>query len=124
MPKFILIIDDSESIRELVAMVLESAGFIVKKAIDGQDALHFLTDPEIQLIITDLHMPYLDGIKLIGEIRKIELHSTTPIILLTTELSAAKKEEARMAGATGWIVKPFNQQKLLDIVKRLIGSSC
>ena len=122
MQKHILIIDDSESIRELVSMILENAGYFVLKAIDGQDALKYLTNPEIQLIITDLHMPYLDGIKLIGEIRKIELHTTTPIILLTTELSTAKKEEARMAGATGWIVKPFNQQKLLEIVKRIIGN--
>ena len=122
MQKHILIIDDSESIRELVSMILENAGYFVLKAIDGQDALKYLTNPEIQLIITDLHMPYLDGIKLIGEIRKIELHKTTPIILLTTELSTAKKEEARMAGATGWIVKPFNQQKLLEIVKRIIGN--
>ncbi|PKP22603.1 MAG: two-component system response regulator [Bacteroidetes bacterium HGW-Bacteroidetes-21] len=123
MSKCILIIDDSESIRELVALTLESAGFFVKKAIDGKDALSYLINNDTQLIITDLHMPNLDGIQLIGEIRKIEQHTTTPILLLTTELSAIKKEEARMAGATGWIVKPFNQQKLLEIIKRLIGGS-
>ncbi len=123
MPRFILVIDDSESIRELVALTLESAGFKVKKAVDGQDALHFLFDHDIRLVITDLHMPNMDGIQLIGEIRKIDNHLTTPVLLLTTELSAAKKEEARMAGATGWIVKPFNQQKLLEIVRRLIGNN-
>lgn len=123
MPKAVLIIDDSESIRELVALTLASEGFIVKKAIDGLDALHCLTSYDLQLIITDLHMPNMDGIQLIEEIRKNDRYSTIPLLLLTTELSATKKEEARKAGATGWIVKPFNQQKLLEIVKRLIGNS-
>ncbi len=121
MSKTILIVDDSESIRELVGLTIENAGYNVLKAIDGQDALNYLTNKDIHLIITDLHMPNLDGIGLTKEIRSSLIHKSSPILLLTTELSTQKKEEARLAGATGWIVKPFNQQKLLDIIKRLIG---
>lgn len=120
MSKSILIIDDSESIRELVALTLESSGYKVDKALDGLDALRFLDGREINLVITDLNMPNMDGIELIKEVRKKDGYSTVPILMLTTESQAAKKEQAKSAGATGWIVKPFVQEKLLEVVKKVI----
>jgi len=120
MSKSILIIDDSESIRELVGLTLESSGYKVEKAVDGVDALRFLDGREINLVITDLNMPNMDGIELIRSVRKKEGYATIPILMLTTESQAAKKEQAKAAGATGWIVKPFVQEKLLEVVKKVI----
>ena len=118
--KTILIVDDSESIRELVGLTLESAGYKVDKGVDGADAFRLLDGREISLVITDLNMPNMDGIQLILEIRKHEGYATIPILMLTTESQAIKKEEAKAAGATGWIVKPFVQEKLLEVVKKVI----
>jgi two-component system, chemotaxis family, chemotaxis protein CheY len=120
MSKNIVIVDDSESIRELVSLTLQSAGYAVEKGIDGQDALKFLDGRDIALVITDLNMPNLDGIQLIREIRNHKEYATVPILMLTTESQTAKKEEAKAAGATGWIVKPFAQEKLLEVVKKVI----
>ena len=119
MGQTILIVDDSESIRELLALTLEGAGYAAIKAVDGTDALTYIDRNDISLVITDLNMPNMDGIELIKVLRKSVFFSKVPIILLTTELQASKKEEAREAGATGWIVKPFMQQKLVDIVNRI-----
>src|SRR5579871_2685441 len=120
MLKNILIVDDSESIRELVGLTLESSGYQVQKGMDGQDALKFLDGRAIDLVITDLNMPVMDGIQLIREIRKKPEYSTVPILMLTTESQTAKKDEAKAAGATGWVVKPFVQDKLLQVVKKVI----
>lgn len=120
MAKKILIVDDSESIRELVSLTLESAGYLVDKGIDGLDACKLLDGREINLIITDLNMPNMDGIQFIREVRKLNNYATIPILLLTTESQQAKKEEAKAAGATGWIVKPFVQEKLLEVIKKVI----
>lgn len=120
MEKTILIVDDSESIREAVGFTLENAQYKVGKAIDGLDALEQLKSNHYQLIITDLHMPNMDGINLIKEIRNKSEHKFTPILFLTTESQGTKKEEARMAGATGWIVKPFVPEKLIAVVQKLI----
>jgi len=120
MSKSILIVDDSESIRELVGLTLESSGYKVVKGVDGVDGLNMLDGREINLVITDLNMPNMDGIQLIREIRKKDGYSTIPILMLTTESQATKKEEAKAAGATGWIVKPFVQEKLLEVVKKVI----
>ena len=120
MEKHILIADDSESIRELVKMTLEGSGYKVTVGVDGQEALDKLTGQELQLIITDLHMPKLDGISLIREVRKKEQYKHVPILLLTTESQASKKQDAKQAGATGWIVKPFVPEKLLAVVKKVI----
>ena len=120
MSKLILIIDDSESIRELVSLTLESYGYLVQKGVDGEDALSFFDGREIHLVITDLNMPKIDGIDLIKQIRKKEGYSTVPILMLTTESQPQKKQEAKLAGATGWIVKPFVEEKLLEIVKKVI----
>jgi len=118
--KTILIADDSESVRELVEFTLRQAGYSVLKSEDGDDALRYLTGQPIDLVITDLNMPKVDGISLIREIRKNHHYTSVPVLLLTTESQAAKKEEARAAGATGWIVKPFVQEKLLAVVQKVI----
>jgi two-component system chemotaxis response regulator CheY len=120
MEKTILIVDDSESIRDVVNFTLENAGYKVLIGVDGRDALKHLNGTEIHLVITDFHMPHMDGIGLIKEIRAKETYQYIPILLLTTESQTAKKEEAKAAGATGWIVKPFVQDKLLAVVQKLI----
>lgn len=120
MTKNILIVDDSESIRELVGLTLESSGYQIEKGVDGKDALRFLDGRELDLVITDLNMPEMDGIQLIREIRKNPSYNTVPILMLTTESQASKKDEAKAAGATGWIVKPFVQDKLIQVVKKVI----
>ncbi|EMR03979.1 response regulator [Cesiribacter andamanensis] len=120
MEKSILIVDDSETIRETVSFTLENAQYKVQKAVDGEDALQLLDKHQYQLIITDLHMPRLDGIGLIKAIRAREAHQFTPILFLTTESQTSRKDEARAAGATGWIVKPFVPEKLVAVVQKLI----
>lgn len=123
MGKNILIVDDSESIREVVSFTLENAGFSVFVGVDGKDALKFLDSRQIDLIITDLHMPELDGIGLIKEVRRNPSFSTyarTPILFLTTESQVEKKMEAKEAGATGWIIKPFVPAKLLEAISKVI----
>ncbi|MBL3658601.1 response regulator [Fulvivirga sediminis] len=121
MSKTVLIVDDSESIRDLVEMTLENAGYTVIKSFDGEDATYKLnTSRPVDLIITDLNMPNLDGIDFIKNVRANEKYSTVPILLLTTESQAIKKEKAKEVGATGWIVKPFVREKLIAIVKKVI----
>jgi two-component system chemotaxis response regulator CheY len=122
MKKNILIVDDSESIRELVSQGLEAAGYNVIKGINGSDGLQLLAKTEgIQLIITDLNMPVMNGIELLKEARKINAYKYLPILILTTESQEAKKQEAKAAGATGWIIKPFANEKLITIVKKVLG---
>jgi len=120
MAKTILIVDDSESIREVVSFTLENEGFQVLIGVDGKDALKFLDGKDIDLIITDLHMPEMDGISLIKEIRRMEKYQRVPILFLTTESQAAKKMEAKEAGATGWIIKPFVPAKLLEAIYKVL----
>ena len=120
MEKKVLIVDDSESIREAVSYTLENAEYTVEKAVDGLDALEKLKEASYQLMITDLHMPNMDGISLIREVRSREELKFLPILFLTTESQTAKMEEARTAGATGWIVKPFVPEKLVAVVQKLI----
>ena len=120
MGKTILIVDDSESIREVVSATLENDGYEVLVGVDGVDAQKYLTGQDIGLIITDLNMPNKDGIELIKDVRQTESYKFTPILLLTTESQAEKKQEAKAAGATGWIVKPFVQEKLLATVKKVL----
>ena len=118
--KKILIVDDSETLRAILVFVLEEAGYKVLVGIDGIDAQKHLTNQTIDLIITDLHMPNLDGIGFIKVVRNHTLYSTTPILFLTTDTLQNKKDEAREAGATGWIIKPFDQEKLLSAVTKVI----
>lgn len=121
MSKNILIVDDSESIREVVSFTLQKEGYHVMVGTDGQDALKFLDGTQgVDLIITDLHMPIMDGIALIKEVRNMEKYKRIPILFLTTESQTNKKMEAKDAGATGWIIKPFVPAKLLEAIKKVV----
>ncbi len=120
MEKTILIVDDSESIREVLIFTLENAGYKVVAAVDGLDALHLLYGKKFDLILTDLHMPNMDGIALIKEVRKMDEYKYTPILYLTTESQQTIKNEARAAGATGWIIKPFMSDKLISAIAKII----
>lgn len=122
MSKQILIIDDSESIRVLVANTLTEAGYTVHKAINGKDALKKLqTLQNLSLILSDLNMPEMDGITLVSEVRRLEKFAYLPILMLTTETEVQKKLLAKEAGATGWITKPFDKEKLLKTITKVIG---
>lgn len=117
----ILVIDDSESIREIISVGLQNNGYDVIKGINGKEGLHILeTHHNIKLILTDLNMPVMDGISFVKEIRKTENYKYIPILLITTESQHQKQEEARKAGATGWIIKPFSNDKLISIIKMIM----
>jgi two-component system, chemotaxis family, chemotaxis protein CheY len=118
--KRILAVDDSASIRQMVGFTLRQAGYDVAGAVDGQDALGQVGKEKFDLIITDLNMPNVDGIQLITAVRKLPGCSFVPILMLTTESQAEKKDAGRKAGATGWIVKPFNADQLIAVVKKLV----
>jgi len=121
MAKTILIVDDSESIREVVHFTLENAGYNVLVGIDGKDALKFFDGSnQIDLLITDLYMPNMDGIELIKAVRMNEYYKRIPILFLTTESQREKKMEAKDAGATGWIIKPFVPAKLLSALNKVL----
>jgi two-component system chemotaxis response regulator CheY len=120
--KAILCADDSPSIRQMVAFTLQSAGYEPVPAVDGADALAKIEAARFAMVITDLNMPHVDGITLIRRIRADPRHAGMPIIMLTTESEESKKLEGKAAGATGWIVKPFDQAKLLAVVKKLVGA--
>ena len=120
MAKVILTVDDSASVRQMVKFTLVDAGYTVIEAVDGKDALTKLTMP-VNLVITDLNMPNLDGIGLIKRLRANPACKGIPIIMLPTESQDARKQEGKAAGATGWIVKPFATQQLLAVVKRVLG---
>ena len=117
----ILIVDDSVSVREIISIGLSSAGYSVISGSNGEDGLDLLNkNNDIKLIITDLNMPVMDGITFLKEIRKIERYKYLPVLILTTESQEQKKLEAKQAGATGWIIKPFVNEKLISVVKKVI----
>jgi two-component system chemotaxis response regulator CheY len=118
--KTALIVDDSLSVRQMVGYTLRQAGFSVLEGRDGADALATLGDQRVDLIITDLNMPVMDGIEFIRRIRGSANSRYTPVLMLTTESQASKKQEGRAAGATGWIVKPFHPEKLLEVVAKVV----
>lgn len=121
MKKIILIVDDSESIRNLVRFTLEGADFDVLSAENGQEALKFFDDErKMHLLLTDLHMPIMNGMELIKHVRQNSVYSHMPILFLTTETQVGIKKEAKELGATGWIVKPFNSDKLISTVKKVL----
>ena len=121
MAKKIITVDDSTSLREMIAFVLKEAGYDVAEAKDGQDALAKLNDFPADLVITDLNMPFMDGIELTKALRSTPTYKFIPIVFLTTESQMQKKEAAKEAGATGWIVKPFKPEQLLKVIKRVLG---
>ena len=116
----ILIVDDSVSMRQMVGFTLRQGGYQVIEAEHGQDALNKLAGGVVDLIITDLNMPVMDGITLIQNVRKMPAMRSKPILMLTTEGLAGKKEQGKAAGATGWIVKPFDPDKLLLTIAKVL----
>jgi two-component system chemotaxis response regulator CheY len=121
MSKVIMTVDDSASIRQMVSFTLKDAGYEVVEAVDGQDALSKVSGQALNMVITDLNMPNMDGIGLIRSLRAIPECKFIPIIMLTTESQAEKKQEGKEAGATGWIVKPFKPEQLIAVVKKVLG---
>jgi two-component system chemotaxis response regulator CheY len=105
----------------MVSFTLNQAGYDVVEAVDGQDALSKLDSSPVNMLITDLNMPNMDGIELIRQLRTRSQYKFMPIIMLTTESQASKKQEGKSAGATGWIVKPFKPEQLLGVVKKVLG---
>ncbi len=123
MAKTILAVDDSTSIRQMVAFTLKSAGYTVIEAADGVEGLAKANAnaTAINLVLTDQNMPNMDGLTLIKSLRGLPQFVATPILMLTTESSDAMKTQGKAAGATGWLVKPFDPHKLLEVVKKVIG---
>lgn len=119
MAKTLLAVDDSKTMREMVAFTLQEAGYNVLQAEDGKDALNVLSTNKVDGIITDLNMPNMNGFDLIRAVRANGDNKFVPILMLTTEGDDSKKQEGKSAGATGWIVKPFNPEKLIDVVKKV-----
>ena len=119
MAKRVLTVDDSRVMREMLLQVLRSAGFTVFQAEDGVEGLELLEQAAPDVIITDINMPRLDGYGFIERVRNEGPHRATPILVLSTESSAEKKDRARRAGATGWIVKPFEAESLLGAIGRV-----
>ncbi len=120
MSKIIMTVDDSASIRQMVSFTLEHEGYDVVQAVDGQDALDKLAEKTVNMIITDLNMPNIDGLELIKQVRTFSEYKFTPIIMLTTESQAEKKQAGKSAGATGWIVKPFKPEDLIKVIKKVL----
>jgi len=120
MTRTALIVDDSCSVRQMVAHTLRQAGFAVIEGFNGADALEKLGDQAVNLIITDLNMPVMDGIEFIRQVRTRPNGKFVPILMLTTEDHGTKKLEGKSAGATGWIVKPFHPEKLLLVVAKVV----
>lgn len=120
MAKSILTVDDSNSIRQMILFTLKSAGYQVVEAVDGNDGLNKAKANSFNLVLTDQNMPGMDGLTMIKTLRALPQYRNTPILMLTTEASDTMKNQGRAAGATGWLVKPFDPQKLLEVVKKLI----
>ncbi|TAN51096.1 MAG: response regulator [Methylococcaceae bacterium] len=121
MSKIILTVDDSPSIRQMVSFTLKSAGYEIIEAVDGQDGLDKAKSKSVNLILSDQNMPKMDGLTMIKALRGLPQYKTVPILMLTTESSDTMKAQGKAAGATGWLVKPFDPQKLLEVVKKVIG---
>jgi len=119
MPKTVITVDDSMSIRETVKMILVSAGYQVLTAEDGVKGLQVAQLQKADLILSDLNMPNMDGISLIGKLRALPQYRFTPILMLTTESQEEKKVAGKKAGATGWIVKPFDPARILAVVQKV-----
>jgi two-component system chemotaxis response regulator CheY len=120
MAKTILIVDDSSSLRQVVCMALEDAGYHVIEAVDGQDGLNKLNGSKVHLIISDVNMPRMDGITFVKELKKRPELRFTPVVMLTTEVHEAKKQQGREAGARAWVVKPFQPSQMVEVVSKLI----
>jgi two-component system chemotaxis response regulator CheY len=122
MGKTILSVDDSASIRQMVKLTLSGAGYEVIQACDGAEGLAKARQSTVDLVVTDLNMPVMNGLGLIRELRKLPAYAGVPILFLTTESDAAMKQEAKAAGATGWVTKPFQQEQLVAVVRKVLGA--
>lgn len=120
MGRTILIVDDSASMRQLVTFALKDAGYDVITAVDGKDAVSKVNGTKVDMVVTDLNMPNMDGIELIKQLRSSSTSRFTPVIMLTTESQDSRKQEGRAAGASRWIVKPFTPEKLIDVIKKFV----
>jgi two-component system chemotaxis response regulator CheY len=116
----ILAVDDSASMRQMVSFTLRHAGYEVVEAVDGVEALEYARGTVVNLVLTDVNMPKMDGITLVRELRRLESYRYVPLLMLTTEAGQEKKMEGRKAGATGWLVKPFNPDKLLATIAKVL----
>jgi two-component system chemotaxis response regulator CheY len=116
----ILAVDDSASMRQMVRFTLESAGYQVVQAVDGVEALDFAKRSAVDLVLTDVNMPRMDGITLVRELRGLNSYKFTPMLVLTTESGQDTKQRGKQAGATGWIVKPFSPEQLLSTIARVL----
>ncbi|VVE30039.1 response regulator [Pandoraea soli] len=117
----ILAVDDSASMRQILAATLDEAGYAVTTARDGQEALALASNTAFDLVLTDQHMPGMDGLSLIRALRELDTFAETPILVLTTEVDGAYKAAAREAGASGWLIKPVDPEALVDVVGSLVG---
>ncbi|MCO6043907.1 response regulator [Aeoliella sp. ICT_H6.2] len=121
MPKTALVVDDSRSLRGLVCDTLQEAGYKVLQSANGQEALETVANHPVDFVITDVNMPVLDGISLVKQLRTQPALQYVPILILTTEATAAMKNRGRLAGATGWMVKPFSPSQLINVVSRIVA---
>lgn len=121
MSKTVLTVDDSASMRQMVKLSLTAAGYAVVEAADGVQGLAKAQEAAVGMVITDLNMPNMNGLGLIRELRKLPAYKGVPIIFLTTESDEEMKKEAKAAGATGWITKPFQQEQLVAVVRKVLG---
>lgn len=119
MRKKVLLVEDNDYVRQLVALILRARGYSVVEAVNGRDALNKLTETEVKMVITDLRMPQMDGIEFIRELRKKPAYGSLPVVVLTSEFHEYKKREAEMAGISGWIAKPFIPRQLMHAVESL-----
>ena len=117
----ILTVDDSASIRLTTRVTLSNAGYTVTEAVDGMDGLNKLKAGEFDLVVTDLNMPNMDGLTMIRELRKLPAHTGVPVIFLKTESDGEIKQQAKAAGATGWLTKPFDPESLVKIARKVLG---
>ena len=118
----VLAVDDSASMRQMVSFTLASAGYQVAEAPDGQAALAMAQKEKFSLVLADVNMPNMDGIMLVAHLRTLPAYRLTPLLLLTTESSAERKQQGKQAGATGWMLKPFNPPQLLATLERVLGN--
>jgi two-component system chemotaxis response regulator CheY len=116
----VLTVDDSASIRQMVSMTLKQAGYDVVEASDGQDGLDKAKSRAVNLVLTDQNMPRMDGLSLVRALRGLPQYKSVPILMLTTESGDAMKAQGRAAGATGWLIKPFDPAKLLEVMKKVL----
>jgi two-component system chemotaxis response regulator CheY len=120
MGKKVLAVDDSESMRRMVLLTLTGAGYDVVQACDGVEALELARAAPVDLVLTDVNMPRMDGITLVRQLRELPHYKFTPMLILTTESSQERKMDGKRAGATGWLIKPFNPPQLLATVARVL----